>query len=83
MTHDPQQLSMIAQQSFDLIYRSVCNAIEALEDHELPQVRYHLAAIRDISEDERKYFERRAAILASRSGSFVSNEAQQPERSDQ
>jgi len=76
MTNDPKALSIIAHQSFDLIYRSVCNAIEALEDHELHQVRYHLAAIRDISEDERKYFERRAAILASRSGSFVSNQAQ-------
>jgi hypothetical protein len=76
MTHDPQQLSMIAHQSFDLIYRSVCNAIEALDDYELSQLRYHLAAIRDISQDESQYFERRAAILASRSGSFVSNEAQ-------
>ena len=76
MTHDPQQLSMIAQQSFDLIYRSACNAIEALDDYELSQLRYHLAAIRDISEDERKYFERRAAILASRSGASVSNQAQ-------
>lgn len=76
MTHDPQQLSMIAHQSFDLIYRSACNALEALDVIELHQVRYHLTAIRDISKDESQYFERRAAILASRSGSFVSNEAQ-------
>jgi len=76
MTNDPKALSIIAHQSFDLIYRSACNALEALDVIELHQVRYHLTAIRDISQDESQYFGRRASVPESRSGSFVSNEAQ-------
>lgn len=83
MTHDPQQLSTTAQQSFDLITRLAQRATDALDEGDLAQIRYHLAAIRAVSQDESRYFERRAAILASRSGSFVSNEAQQPERINQ
>lgn len=83
MTHDPQQLSIIAQQSFDLIHRLAQRATDALDEGDLAQLRYQLSAIRDTSKGERQYFERRAAILASRSGSFVSNEAQQPQGTNQ